>query len=246
MAGPLTDQEDAFGHALYDHLHGRRGHEIIERNDGYIDIAASDMGRYFRSFPEWPAHERHVMRHLRGRVLDIGCGAGRVLLHAQAQGLEAVGVDISPLALEVCRRRGGTTLYQLGIADIDGKLGTFDTVVLMGNNFGLFGNARRAQRLLRRFHRWTSAEARIIAQVADPYRTDEPLHHAYHEANRERGRLAGQLRLRVRYKRYRTRWFDYLFVSQAELEQIVSGTGWRLVEVIESGGPSYDVVLEKV
>jgi SAM-dependent methyltransferase len=245
MGGPLSDHDDAFGHALYDHLRGRGGHEIIERSDGYIDFASTDLAAYFQSFPEWPPHERQAARHLRGRVLDIGCGAGRVLLHAQAQGLEAVGVDVSPLALEVCRSRGAAQLYRRSIVEVGRDLGEFDTVVLMGNNFGLFGDERRAPLLLRRFHGLTSEQGRIIAEVIDPYRTDEPFHHAYHDANREKGRLPGQLRLRVRYKRYRTPWFDYLFVSQQEMEQILAGTGWRVAEVIESGGAAYIAVLEK-
>jgi SAM-dependent methyltransferase len=245
MGGPLSDHHDAFGRALYDHLHGRGGHEIIERSDGYIDVASSDLTAYFQSFAEWPAHERQAARHLHGRVLDIGCGAGRVALHAQAQGLAAVGIDISPLALEVCRSRGVAQLYLRSIAEVDRSLGEFDTLVLMGNNFGLFGNERRARQLLRRFYGLTPAQGRIIAEVIDPYPTEEPFHHAYHEANREKGRLSGQLRLRVRYKRHRTPWFDYLFVSKQEMEQIVAGTGWRVAEVIESGGAAYIGVLEK-
>jgi hypothetical protein len=91
----------------------------------------------------------------------------------------------------------------------------------------------------------TSDRGRIVAEVVDPYRTDEPFHHAYHEANRARGRLPGQLRLRVRYKRYRTPWFDYLFVSNTELTRILAGTDWRVTELIDSGGPAYTVLLEK-
>lgn len=42
---------------------------------------------------------------LRGRALDIGCGAGAVL-RALSESYDSVGVDMSPLAREYCARRG--------------------------------------------------------------------------------------------------------------------------------------------
>jgi hypothetical protein len=40
--------------------------------------------------------------------------------------------------------------------------------------------------------------------------------------------MSGQIRMRARYKRFATPWFDYLMVSPQELETIVNGTGWRV------------------
>jgi hypothetical protein len=91
----------------------------------------------------------------------------------------------------------------------------------------------------------TAPDARIVANGLDPYQTTEPAHQAYHQRNRARGRMAGQIRMRVRYKGLKTPWFDYLFVSLEELEDLLDGTGWRLAEAVEAGA-SHVVVLEKV
>jgi SAM-dependent methyltransferase len=240
-----ADLRDAFGHALLDHLEGRAGSELIERNDGFIDVAARDLGAYFRPFREWPAHEQRAIDLAAGRCLDVGSGAGRVLLELQRRGLEAVGIDVSPLALEVCRRRGARDVRERSIARLDGSLGRFDTILMMGNNFGLFGTPIRARRLLARFLRIATPGARILAEVLDPYRTSDPFHLEYHRRNREAGRLPGQLRIRVRYKRYRTNWYDYLFVSESEMREIVDGTGWILSEAIRSTGAAYVGVLAR-
>jgi SAM-dependent methyltransferase len=245
MKKHLEGDEDAFGRALKDRLAGEGGIEIIERSDGYIAVSSMDLDDYFAPIADWPAHHQWASHRCTGRVLDIGCGAGRFALHLQRQGNDVVAVDISLGAVEVCRERGVRDVRQLAVTDLGRELGRFDTLLLMGNNFGVLANRLRARRLLRRFRRLTAKGGRIIAEVLDPYRTREPLHFAYQEANRRRGRMPGQVRMRVRYKTYRTPWFDYLFVSQDELRALIEGTGWVLEEVHESGGPTYIAVLAR-
>ncbi len=86
--------------------------------------------------------------------------------------------------------------------------------------------------------------ALIIAHGTDPYGTTDPVHVAYHRRNRERGRLGGQLRLRLRYRLLATEWFDYLNCSVEELEALLSGTAWRLKSIDDRERPYYLAVLE--
>jgi hypothetical protein len=120
----------------------------------------------------------------------------------------------------------------------------FDTVVMLGNNFGLFASKAKARRLLRRFHGLTSERGRIVAETRDIYQTDDPAHLAYHERNRQRGRMGGQIRMRVRHRQLKTPWFDYLMVSRDELEDLLAGTGWHLARTLDSGD-LYVAVIEK-
>jgi SAM-dependent methyltransferase len=241
----LSRREDAYGQIVYDHYRGLPSAEIVERDDGWFDTSAGAPA-YFAPYREWPAHQRRAMRYVRGRVLDVGCGAGRVALHLQRRGHEVVGVDQSPLAVKVCRLRGVADARVLPIARVDRRLGVFDTIVMFGNNFGLFGGLRRARWLLKRFERLTSPEARIVAESRHPYMTAERDHRRYHRFNRSRGRLPGQLRLRIRRGLACTPWFDYLLVSPREMRSIVAGTGWRVARLLRSRGPMYVGVLEKV
>ena len=186
------------------------------------------------------------MDFARGRVLDVGCGAGRVALRLERRGHEVVAIDSSPLAVRTCRLRGVRDARVLSITQASRRLGELDTIVMLGNNFGLFGSPRRARWLLRRFHALTSPGARILAESRNPYRTSSAEHRRYHLRNRERGRLPGQLRMRVRCGLSRTPWFDYLLVSPGEMRRVVAGTGWRVAKLIRSSGPLYIGVLEKV
>ena len=218
--------------------------EIVERDDGTIMTGRFGPSSYLAPYAKWPAHQRRALRLARGRLLDVGAGGGRVALHFQQKGREVVAIDVSPGAVEVCRRRGIRDARVMRIEDVDESLGTFDTVVMFGNNLALLSSRTKAPRILRRLARITSERARIIGECLDPYATDNPRHHAYHERNRQRGRMGGQVRLRVRYEDVATPWFDYLFLSEEELRGLLEGTGWQLSRMVE-GERTYVAVLEK-
>ena len=125
--------------------------------------------------------------------------------------------------------------------NVDESLGHFGTVVMYGNNFGLFGGRRNGRRLLRSLRPLAD---RIVATSNDPYATQDPAHLAYLERNRRRHRMPGQLRIRIRYRDLVDPWFDYLLASPAEIEELVDGTGWRITRLIRDDGSYYVVVLQ--
>jgi len=184
----------------------------------------------------WPAHQQRAIGHAWGRALDVGCGAGRVALHLQARRHRVVAIDWSPLAVRTCRLRGVRDARVLPIAQVSRELGQFDTIIMFGNNFGLFGNPRRARWLLRRLRNLTSPAARILAESRNPYQGTNADHRRYHRLNRQRGRLPGELRLRVCYGQARTPWFEYLLVSPREMRGIIAGTGWHVARLVPSRG----------
>ncbi len=242
----LKDEQDAYGQLLYHFLKTGSGTEIVERDDGFIDVSLGAKA-YFAPFEEWSDHNREAMKYVRGRVLDVGAGAGRVALYLQEQGHQVWAIDNSPLALKVCRERGVKHTVLVPATQLSSRLGIFDTIVMMGNNFGLVGNQRRARWMLRRFKAMTPAEGRILADTRDPLKTNQPDHLSYHELNRRRGRMPGQVRIRVRFRKYTTPWFDYLMVTKDEMKAILRGTGWRVETYIDSeeADDLYVAVLEK-
>ena len=240
----LRDDQDAYGREILDYLEKGTGFEVVERDDGLVNISGGPAS-YFLPVEKWPEAEQEAIPYVQGRVLDVGCGAGRWALYLQEHGHEVVGIDNSPLAVEVCKRRGVRDARVMSFAQVDSSLGLFDTVLMMGNNFGLFGGLRTAQRMLARLKDLTNAGARIVAASRDPYDTQSPEHLRYHERNRHRGRMAGQLRLRIRYCCYCTPWFDYLLASPDEMREMVRGTGWRLSQLVSPGGSYYVGVIEK-
>jgi 2-polyprenyl-3-methyl-5-hydroxy-6-metoxy-1,4-benzoquinol methylase len=238
--------DDAFGLEMRSYFKGGSPFEIVERDDGFIEAARS-AAHYFASFEHWPKRQQRSMSFIIGRhALDVGCGAGRVSLYLQEKGFRVTAIDTSRLAIQICKQRGVKDAKVLGIDDI-GRLGSesFDTVVLFGNNFGLFANVRKAKRLFTQLHQMTSDEAVLIAETINPYKTNNPFHRRYQRQNRLRGRMAGQIRIRIRFQGYASRWFDYLFVSPPEMKKIMKGTGWKVTRFIEGDHRSYVAIVGK-
>lgn len=242
----LRDSEDALGHIYRDFLAGRAGPApVLEREDGQVGSAlGADV--FFAGYDAWPLEERSVFDAVRGRVLDVGCGAGRHCLTAQDRGLEVVGIDISPGAVDVCRRRGVHDVRLLPLSDVGAHLGTFDTVLMMCGNFGLPGTTTSTTRFLELLHMMTTKDGRIILDSDDPYRETNQADLAYIAQNRTKGRMPGQVTIRLRYGVRVTPWFDLLCVSPTELEQFASRTGWRISTLVEGEPPTFYAVLDKV
>jgi SAM-dependent methyltransferase len=240
----VKESEDGYGRLILEYLETGVGIEVVERDDGFIGATGYGPAAYFAEHRKWPAVERRLIRLARGRVLDVGVGAGRVALYLQERGHEVVGIDNSPGAVEVSRRRGVRDVREVPFSRIGPALGRFDTVVMFGNNFGLFASPERARRQLRRLHSLTNEDARILATSRDPYATDDPDHLAYHELNRGRGRMPGALHMRVRHRRVKGPWFDYLIVSPEEMRELVVGTGWSIGRLVPDE-PLYGAVLDR-
>lgn len=243
----VSRDRDAYGREIWSFLK-RDGEpfEIVERDDGYI-TAARSVEAYFADFRTWPRRQRIAFRYRRGNsALDVGCGAGRVALHLQERGFRVTAIDNSPLAVKAARTRGVKDARVLPFQAI-GRLrnGAYSTVIMFGNNFGLFGSYSRGRRLLQDLHRITAPRAVLLAESLDPYKTEDTAHLKYQRANIRKGRMAGQIRIRVRYREWVGPWFDYLLVSPQEMSKVVDGTGWALERLVSDGGPPYVGVIVK-
>jgi SAM-dependent methyltransferase len=218
--------------------------EIIERDDGLVNGAPAD--HYLAEPQDWRPYDHRALRMCRGHVLDIGSGAGRTAIELQRRGMAVTGLDTSAGAIEVARRRGLRDTVLNTVDAYASSTARYDTFLLVGNNLGLIEGPERAPVFLDALARLANPGARIIAQGTDPYGTTDPVHVSYHRLNTERGRLGGQLRLRLRYRLLATEWFDYLNCSVEELEALLAGTPWRLRSVDTDDHPYYLAVMELV
>ncbi|HYU05627.1 MAG TPA: class I SAM-dependent methyltransferase [Thermoplasmata archaeon] len=224
---------ELYARAMLDHWLGKTVTVEFEREDGFRD--ASRIDTYFAPPSKWPRMEQEALRLVRGRVLDVGCGPGRHALFLQKKGFDVVGIDASATQVALARIRGVLQVYPASVQRLPRGLGTFDTVLMMGNNLGLAGDVPRVRRFLRDLREITRKGARLIGHSRIPGTWSED-HLPYVKSNIRRKRPPGLITLRVRYKGRVGDWFDLLLISPDAFAALAHDTGWDLVRVIWEGG----------
>ena len=97
--------KDLFGKAILDFQTNNSPEDLItETNISEADEMSVDY--LFRSFNEMPKLEKKALQLCKGKVLDVGCGAGSHSLYLQQQSKEVISIDISEKAIQACRLRG--------------------------------------------------------------------------------------------------------------------------------------------
>jgi SAM-dependent methyltransferase len=231
----LIPHHDVFGYALLDWVKGSPRFEALERDDGFTQEGAGGE-TYLAALRDWPEAEQLTVRELKGKVLDVGSGAGRVSLHLQQKGFDVVALDSSPLATKAARRSGVRHVRCSDIEALGDQLALFDCFILFGNNFGIFGSVSNARRQLTRLATLTKESAVVYVESTNPYGNGAPaMTRSYYFANRRAGRAPGHLRVRFRYDNFVGPWFNWLYVSRDEMKHIVRGTGWRIEKFLGAG-----------
>ena len=117
---------------------------------------ARDYDQYFR-FNELFKFDTQVLDRWLvrpGRLLDLGCGTGRHLVHFAAKGFEATGVDLSDHMLTLARRAlaekgSAATLIHGDITKTpEMGLGRFDYALCMFSTLGMIYGSANRQRFL--------------------------------------------------------------------------------------------------
>lgn len=230
----MRETTDSFGRAMLDWVQGASTPEIIERNDGAIEIGAGPDG-YLSRFKDWPITERHSLNYVRGRVADVGCGGGRVALYLQQRGVDVVGIDVSALTIKAARLYGVKSTWCASVDRVHERISDFDTIILFGNNLGVFGTPAHARQILTTWATLVAPGTRLLVESTNPYSGGAPIvDRAYCQMNRRKGMALGQCRLRVWYDRSPSKWFSWFFASQSDLKQILRGTGWQPVDLVAS------------
>ena len=129
----------------------------------YADGSATDLPLAAWTVGERPG-DRSLLAGCAGPTLDLGCGPGRLTALLAARGVPALGVDLAPHAVALCRDRGGTALRR----DLFGRLpgeGRWRHLLLADGNVGIGGDPAA---LLRRCARLLHPRGSVLLEVDPP------------------------------------------------------------------------------
>jgi len=225
-----------YGLALIDYFNGDHSAKItIHRDDG--DVQDVPIGVFFREPSDFSRLEHAALDLCSGYVLDVGAGAGPHSLALQERGLSVCAIDISPEACEIMRTRGVKEVYCTDVYDFSG--GPFDTILILGRGIGLVEDLSGLDRFLEYAHGLVKPGGQIVFNSLDVRRADDPVHLAYHEANRNAGRYFGESRLQIEYKGRKWPVWRWLRVDPETLGFHGRKAGWNCQVVMEEEDGHY-------
>jgi hypothetical protein len=230
---------DTFGEIYMAYIRGEPSNHYTERDDGYRHESES-AHYYFRTYEEWEYYEQEA----KGIVLDVGLEAERHSLYLQEKGLQVIGIDTSPLSIELSRLRGVKDCRIMSLHSLDFPDNIFDTVLLLGQNLGL-GDVEGVRSYLSSLYEITKTDGIIIGEARNPSLTDKSEHFEYHRKNLEKGLPAGLVKVRVGFRDGVGKWFYMLIMDRETLEMVIKPTGWKLDKVYHSKHGMYIVILSK-
>ncbi len=237
-------EPDPFADALDTYFETGQARLELIRDDGYRNT--EDVGWYFSTYHDFWSIEKPALKFARGKVLDIGCGAGRVALYLQRRGLRVTAIDSSPRIAALASTRGVRDVHVASACErLPFKRGEFQTVVLFGNNLGICGSLDGLASMLRELKRVTNSQGRILATTRAPG-TFNPKHRAYWSRRLSMGKDIGPIELTLRF-RSAVKTIDWYWIAPSALMQVAHQSGWRVTEIFGTGNADagYSVVMEK-
>ncbi|MCY0918765.1 MULTISPECIES: class I SAM-dependent methyltransferase [unclassified Streptomyces] len=139
-----------------DALRSGQGPLFLRRGDGWL--LPLDVERWCA---EPDTADDTVLDRCRGPVLDVGCGPGRLVAALARRGHTALGVDVTPAAVERTVRAGGSALCR-SVFDPLPREGRWGAVLLIDGNIGIGGDPAA---LLRRAAELTAPDGALFVEV---------------------------------------------------------------------------------
>jgi len=188
-------------------------------------------------------YEISMLRYATGRILDVGCGDGRIAVYLMRpkqkhlfKATEVIGLDTTPSALEILTARFveenlgcPQTYFGDFISEKWDHLGKFNTILLCGNNFGIASSYDQVLELLRKAKTLAFPGCWLIGSSRHPFHPKTPASERnVSQMNIERGFGAGERWICLTYQNHDSGWVQWYYLAPQELEQAARASGWRL------------------
>lgn len=226
----LPEQEDPMGAAIRDYF--RQGKSAqLKVLSSLFDDDEMPVAHLFRSYHEMPPLEQRALNEARGKVLDVGAGAGCHALALQERGFDVTAVDISPLSCETMKERGVANVECVNIFNQRFQE-RFDTLLLLMNGTGIAGKLSRLPQLLSRLKQLMNPSAQILIDSSD-------LRYVYEDENGVLdvdldGAYYGEVDYQMTYRNINGKRFDWLYADSVVLAECCRQCGLKC-EILAQG-----------
>jgi SAM-dependent methyltransferase len=226
--------KDIFGKAILDFQTNNSPEDLITETS-ISEADEMSVAYLFRSYEEMPKLEQKALQLAKGKVLDVGCGAGSHSLTLQNdRNLDVTSIDISPYAIQACQLRG---LKNAKIQDVMKlKNEKFDTILLLMNGTGIFGTLKETPNFLQKLKSLLNPNGQILIDSSDIiYMFDDDEDGGKWIAG---DAYYGELTFKVSYKKETEDEFPWLYLDYNTLQNAAFANGLQCELILE--GEHYD------
>jgi len=156
--------KDLFGKAILDYQTNTSPEDIVTETN-ITEADEMEVAYLFRDFNSMPKIEQTALQLAKGKILDVGCGAGSHSLYLQENGLEVIAIDISSNAIKACELRGIKMARVQNVLDIENE--KFDTILLLMNGTGIFGSLNNTAVYLQKLKSLLAPNGQILIDSSD-------------------------------------------------------------------------------
>lgn len=227
--------KDLLGKAILDFQTNNNPQHVITETD-ISEAEEMDVQYLFRTFKEMPKLEQMALNSCKGKILDVGCGAGAHSLYLQQKGFDVKAIDISPNSVEACQLRGIKNVEVCNILDITEE--KFDTILLLMNGTGIFERLINTTKYLTHLKSLLNPGGQILIDSSDliyMFDEDEDGGKWIPMDNKD---YYGELVFTVEYKGEVEEPFDWLYLDYNTLQNAAHANGLTC-EILKEGN-NYD------
>ena len=227
--------KDLFGKAILDYQTNNLPEDLITETS-ISEADEMSVSYLFRSYAEMPKLEQKALQLAKGKVLDVGCGAGSHSLSLQNErNLTVTSIDISEKAIEACQLRGLKNARVENILNLENQ--KFDTIILLMNGTGIFGTLTETTKYLQKLKSLLNPNGQILIDSSDIiYMFDD---------DEDGGKWIpsngyyGELTFTISYKNEKEDTFPWLYLDYNTLQNAANANGLQC-ELITEGDYFYE------
>ena len=201
--------KDLFGKAILDYQTNNSPEDLLTETS-ISEADEMSVSYLFRDFDEKRKVEQKALQLSKGKILDVGCGAGSHALYLQEKGFDVTAIDISENAIKACELRGLKNCKVVDILEMDPSE-KFDTILLLMNGTGIFGKLDKISAYLQKLKSLLNEGGQILIDSSDLiYMYDQDEDGAYEVPADD---YYGELTFTVQYKNETEDTFDWLYLD---------------------------------
>ncbi len=220
---------DVYGQALYDYYsRGKAAKLKLYTSYGQREIMPVDW--FFREDEDFPELERQALALVRGKVLDIGAGAGSHAVYLAGHGYEVHTLDESPFCVRIMQERGlPVVLHQSCWTATEER---YDTLMMLMNGIGLVGRLEGLRHFLVHVRQLLNPGGQILFDSSD-------LSYLYPDQQLMLYPYRGEISYMYEYLGRKGKPFTWLYIDQQTMRKYAADAGWNMEIIFEDSQDQY-------